>query len=121
MKALIVSEWRKIRTTRTAWFLGLATVVIAVITAVATMEGEFPADRPLVNPLLRNMPVFVGLFVLVLWLRSVTDEFRYGTITPTSLATPSRGRVVVAKAIVTGGVGMAFALIAIPARTESAA
>ena len=112
MKALMVSEWRKLRTTKTAWLLGAAMMVIAVITAFAAMSGEFAAGRPLFNPIVRDMPVFVGLFVLVLGLRSVTDEFRYGTITPTVLATPSRGRVVVAKAIVTGLVGMAFAVIA---------
>lgn len=112
MKALVISEWRKIRTTRTAWLLGLATVVIAVITAIATQAGEFPADRPLSNPLLRDMPVFVGLFILVLGLRAVTDEFRHGTITTSILATPSRARIVTAKAIVTGLIGMAFAVIA---------
>jgi ABC-2 type transport system permease protein len=112
MKALMVSEWRKLRTTKTAWLLGGAMVAIGVITAIATQAGEFPVDRPLLNPLLRDMPVFVGLFVLVLGLRSVTDEFRYGTITPTVLASPSRERVVVAKAIVTGVVGMVYAVIA---------
>jgi ABC-2 type transport system permease protein len=112
MKALMVSEWRKLRTTKTAWLLGAATLAIAVITAFAASSGEFAAERPLFNPILRDMPVFVGLFVLVLGLRSVTDEFRYGTITATVLASPDRGRVVMAKAIVSGAVGMAYAVIA---------
>ena len=112
MKALMISEWRKVRTTRTVWLLGLATIAVALVTAIATRAGEFPTDRPLYNPLVRNMPVFVGLFILVLGLRAVTDEFRYGTIMSSVLVTPSRNRIVAAKAIVSGLAGMAFAVIA---------
>ena len=112
MKALIRSEWRKLRTTRTAAGLGLAVAAVGVITGVATKAGEFAFDEPLLNPLVRNMPIFVGLFVLVLGIRSVTDDFRYGTVVPTVLATPVRGRIVAAKAIVAGLAGLVFALVA---------
>ena len=38
-------------------------------------------------------------FVLILGLRSFTDEFRFGSIVPTLLANPDRRRVLVAKLV----------------------
>jgi ABC-2 type transport system permease protein len=52
------------------------------------------------------------LFGLLLGLRSFTDEFRYGSIVPTLLASPVRRRVLGAKLVATAGGGVALSLAA---------
>jgi ABC-2 type transport system permease protein len=52
------------------------------------------------------------LFGLLLGLRSFTDEFRYGSIVPTLLASPNRRRVLGAKLVATAGGGVALTLAA---------
>jgi hypothetical protein len=52
------------------------------------------------------------LLIFVLGVRLITDEFRHGTMVPTLLTTPRRGRVVGAKAIVAGAAGLAAAGLA---------
>jgi hypothetical protein len=58
-----------------------------------------------------------GIFGLILGIIGVTGEFRHQTVTPTFLATPHRGRVVIAKLIgyaLTGiGYGIATIVLAI--------
>ena len=57
-------------------------------------------------PLLLVIPVFV----LILGIRSFTDEFRHGSVVPTFLATPERRRVLVAKFVVIAGTAAAFTI-----------
>src|SRR6185437_4539416 len=54
---------------------------------------------------------YIGGYVL--GLLSVTTEFRYQTITPTVLATPSRWRLIGAKMSAFAIVGAAFALVCV--------
>jgi ABC-2 type transport system permease protein len=58
--------------------------------------------------------------VLVLGVRAVTDEFRHGTIVSTLVVTPSRGRVVAAKAVTVAVAGALVTLTAWGAMVASA-
>jgi hypothetical protein len=53
------------------------------------------------------------LFAALLGALAVTTEFRHGTIRPTFLANPARGRVIAAKAVVAMLIGSAFGASAI--------
>lgn len=110
MRRLIAAEWFKLRTTR--MYLGLlvaATGLVVVVTGLQmalgdgsslTIEGaasviETEADLRSVL----NVSGVAALFTLILGATAVASEHRHRTIATTYLLTPSRSRVVVAKAI----------------------
>jgi ABC-2 type transport system permease protein len=114
MRDQIASEWRKLRTTRSAYGLLAGAVTLAGLAAwamVATMHfGSSVALTTL--PGFAEMMVIVPIFVVVLGIRSYTDEARHGSIVPTLLTDPNRRRVVAAKAAVLGIAAVGFALAA---------
>jgi ABC-2 type transport system permease protein len=114
MKDLIRAEFRKLMTTRSALGLLAALVGIMVLGVVVTMLTMTAEDLsgPLHELQLFQSATFVFIFVYVLGVRSFTDEFRYGTITPALLVDPSRARLVAAKAVVMGAAGFLFSLAA---------
>jgi ABC-type transport system involved in multi-copper enzyme maturation permease subunit len=115
MRRQLVAEVRKLRTTRTVWGLLAALVALTSVGVVSVMldarPGQLAAaigDAPFLS-----VPIGIAwLFVLVLGLRSFTDEFRHGSIVPTLLADPDRRRVLVAKVLATAGAAVGFALMA---------
>lgn len=115
MKDQIRSEFRKVRTTRTVWGLLLGLVVL---TGAATLGSLASRGVSALNAgLFAVLPVIgilyaVTAFVVVLAVRSYTDEFRHGSIVPTLLADPVRRRVLAAKVIVMAGCSVVFTLVA---------
>ena len=111
MKALLKSEFRKLRTTRAVYGFLTAMVAIAVVTVVDAPKTDF-AD-PLHE---QGFVLFTGLLtrvlLLVLGIRVITDEFRHGTIVPSLLATPQRFRVLAAKLVIAGLTGAVLAALA---------
>ncbi len=113
---MLRAELRKLTTTRAA--LGLLTGAVAVtgLSAITTTASSDPAS--LAEPL-HTQQVFVlasvniGLFALILGIRSFTDEFRHGTIAWTLLSVKDRWRVVLAKAATSA---IAAAVIALAAQ-----
>ena len=100
MTNLIRAELLKIRTTRTVYGLLAATLALVAVTVLSTLgQSETrELDIPLIDRDLLFIPWgLVVVFVLVLGLRSYTDEFRHASIVATLLATPDRERVLVAK------------------------
>jgi hypothetical protein len=105
MRALVLAEVHKLRTTRTPVWLWLATLALAVLTVTVTVPqpGNDNAPVSLDDPGLLAMTVgnsVAGVpLVLALLLGgvAVTQEFRYGTVTSTYLVEPRRTRVLVAK------------------------
>lgn len=102
MTNLIRAELLKIRTTRTVYGLLAVTLALVAVTVLATLgQSETrELDVPLIDRDLLFIPWgVIVVFVLVLGLRSYTDEFRHGSIVPTLLATPDRARLLVAKLV----------------------
>ena len=125
MKALILAEQLKIRSTRTQVALLLATLALVPWTAAVTipMEGAQNVPVSLDDP--RLLAVAVGnsfgaplVLMLLLGVVAFTQEFRYGTITSTYLVEPRRTRILVAKlmtlALVGGVVTTLTLMVSVP-------
>jgi ABC-2 type transport system permease protein len=114
MSALLRAELLKQRTTMTN--LGLLGIMLALIVFAGLLHSFALHTDELVS---RDgqMHVFgwggLGtLFAGLAGAMSITAEVRYGTIRPTFLITPRRGRVMAAKAAASALVGVVFGLVA---------
>ncbi len=98
MIAAFASERLKLRTTRTFYALVASAVfaTLAVSILGAVLGRWSPTDPPPGEDLVGTV-FFAFVFALVLGLLAVTTEFRHGTIAPTLLAVPDRGRLIAAK------------------------
>jgi ABC-type transport system involved in multi-copper enzyme maturation permease subunit len=115
MKNQIASEFRKLTTTRSIYAMLAALIAVIALGVVAVVTDGRPADllAPLPQQAFLNVSLTIApLFGLLLGLRSFTDEFRYGSIVPTLLASPIRRRVLGAKLVAAGGGGVALCLAA---------
>ena len=114
MKEQIVSELRKLTTTRSAFALLAGLVAVVGLGAVAvTTDGEPNLLVPLEGQAFLNVVLSITpIFALLLGIRSFTDEFRFGSIVPTLLANPRRLRVLAAKVVTTAAGGIVLALAA---------
>ena len=115
MKRQIASEIRKLTTTRSVYAMLAGLIVIVGLGVVATTTDGRPGSllAPLEHQVFLHVSLTIApLFGLLLGLRSFTDEFRYGSIVPTLLASPVRRRVLGAKLVATAGGGVALSLAA---------
>lgn len=113
MIALVKAEFLKLRTTQVwLWMLlaALAVTVLLVVAQLAPGDGLRTAGD---IPAVFTASGAAYIVVFVLGVLGVTTEFRYQTITPTLLTTPSRWAVVTAKMIAYALVGAAYALICV--------
>ena len=113
MKAQLRSEFRKLLSTRTFLWLLVGAVGLSVM-AVLSVSGQPASEtaRPFHEQQFMFLSTFVKMFVIVLGIRIVTDEFRYGTVMPTLTFSPRRGRVLAAKAIAGGAAGLVVGVLA---------
>jgi ABC-type transport system involved in multi-copper enzyme maturation permease subunit len=112
--ALVRSELLKVRTTR-GWWAYLAVLVALVGIGTAAEVGDrSEAERSGLDFQLALVDLIgiASLLAIILGITMVTTEFRHGTITPTVLATPSRERVLVGKAIAGVLVATLFVVLA---------
>jgi ABC-2 type transport system permease protein len=108
MKDLIRAEFLKIRTIRMVYGLFVAMLALVAFAVVNTQPPD--VGSPLVEQeFLFAAGSIMWLFVLIVGIRSFTDEFRHGTIVPTLLANPDRARVLLAKVIVAAAIALVFA------------
>lgn len=114
MSRAIASELLKLRTTRTFLALVLSAVLLSALLSglAAGFASWGPADAPPGEDLV-GFAFFGPLFAFVLGLLAVTTELRHGTITPTLLATPSRGRLIAAKVAAHVAAGLALGLLTV--------
>jgi ABC-type transport system involved in multi-copper enzyme maturation permease subunit len=115
MKRQIVSEFRKLRTTRSAWGLlagALALVALGVVGVLWESSNAVLAAPLVAQPMFHVALSINWVFAMILGLRSFTDEFRNGSIVPTLLADPDRRRVLVAKLVAVGAAAVLFTFAA---------
>lgn len=116
MSAALRAELFKARTTRTvvsllAAMLGLVTFVVLLHGLGLPAENFGSASEQVTNVFAWGQ-VFGALFGALLGAMSITGEIRHGTIRPTLLVTPDRGRVIAAKAAASIVIGAGFGLAA---------
>jgi len=116
VRAELRAELLKQRSTRTTTSL-LAAMLGLVLLAVLLHGLALPADK--LTSRSDQLTVLVGwgevlgaLFAGLLGAMSITGEIRHGTIRPTVLVTPRRGRVIAAKAVVGMLTGIVFGVVA---------
>jgi ABC-2 type transport system permease protein len=122
--AQLRAELFKQRTTRTN--AGLVAAMLALVLAAVLMHGlllpaENIADADDQLQIVFGWGEVLGaLFAALLGALAFTGEFRHGTIRPTLLITPDRGRVVAAKLLTGALIGAAFGLLAAGASAAAA-
>jgi ABC-2 type transport system permease protein len=111
MTGLLRSEFRKLLTTQVWFWLLLASVAIAVISVVVPIASNdnLEVSHHVYDVLGAGNAAYISVFVL--GVLGVTTEFRYQTITPTVLITPSRWALITAKLIAFAIVGLVYAVI----------
>ena len=117
MTALVRAELLKLRTVKLPLWLLLTTLLLVLLGVLATvltagLEGA-PLRRDDPELMARAVANASGgnVVVLILGILTLTQEFRFGTATPSFLVTPKRGRVLVAKLIAIALVGAVFAVV----------
>jgi ABC-2 type transport system permease protein len=109
--ATLASEWTKLRSLHTTWIIGFLAIAFSVgvagLSAVGVGVTAAGTDTSF-DPLLHiNLGLILGVIPLkVLGVTVVTSEYSSGMIRTTFIATPQRIKVLIAKVVVTGGVGV---------------
>jgi ABC-type transport system involved in multi-copper enzyme maturation permease subunit len=120
---LVRSEWTKLFTTRVWIGLLLGAVVLvggltALFTGLAGQQGNNgqqglpPVADPQFQQVALSQIANASVFVVILGIIGMTQEYRHRTATPTFLTTPRRGQVVLAKLLAYLFVGIPFAAVA---------
>jgi ABC-type transport system involved in multi-copper enzyme maturation permease subunit len=106
------SEWTKFRSLRATWLTAAVTVLLGVGVAALAASGrarEYPgaprADQAAWDPTASSLTsiIVAQLAIGVLGVLVVTAEYATGTIQPSVVAVPRRGRLLAAKAAVLAG------------------
>jgi hypothetical protein len=107
------SELVKLRSTRTnlGLLIGMIALVllIVIITGAAVKPSELSKDEH--QRALFGLGLAGGFIAALIGVMSITSEFRHGTIRPTFIVTPKRGRVLLAKVLSSTALGALFGLI----------
>ncbi len=120
MIRLVNAEILKLRTIRTTWVLLLVAVglvgLIAVLFVVHSVDALSGSGIPAFGShawarLILGLSGSGEDFALLVGILCVTSEYRHGTITPSLLAEPRRGRLVAAKLVVSLIAGFVFAFV----------
>lgn len=113
----IASEWTKTFTTRAWWvlllilvgYVGFAAAGIAFVFTLAPTGTDDLGE--MLAPLAYSMVTASGfVFPVIFGALAVTGEVRHRTLTPTFLATPRRGAVLVAKLLLGAVIGAVYGI-----------
>jgi ABC-2 type transport system permease protein len=115
MARIITSEWRKLRSTPTMWWLLAGAVLLCAAGAVGGLMVAASGNRPLsTGEGLRAALHAVGagaILAEVAGIISMAGEFRFGQADQTFLSEPRRGRVLAAKVVVFTAAGLVFGVV----------
>lgn len=113
MIRLIRAEFTKLRTTQVWFWLLLAAVAVTVLLVVGQLapHDSLHTREDVYDVFTSSGSAYVVVFVL--GVLGVTTEFRYQTITPTVLTTPSRWTLITAKLISYALIGALYALVCV--------
>lgn len=98
----VKAELLKLLTTRAIYglFLGeMGVVLLSTVSTIASAKTESLTGPIHDQVFFLLVSINVGLFSLIIGMRTVTDEFRHSTIVHAFLADPKRRRTITAKAI----------------------
>lgn len=116
MKSQLRAEFLKQRTTRTT--VGMLVAVLGLVVAAVAVHA-FGLPLHSVGSGSNQLGIFIdvgenlgALFAALIGAMAMTGEIRHGTIRPTLLSTPQRGRMVAAKAVTVSVTGIAFGALA---------
>jgi ABC-2 type transport system permease protein len=114
MRAQLSSELVKLRSTKTnlallGGMVGLV-LLIVLITGAAVSPTELARDGQ--QRALFGLGLAGGFVASLIGVMSITSEYRHGTIRPTFVFTPRRGRVITAKVLASLMLGAIFGLVA---------
>ena len=117
MIAQVRSEVRKLTTTKLWLWLLLGALAFSAFVTIITIatDGIEGSTQPRLSTTAGIHNLFSGIaaggvFALVLGAIGMTGEYRHQTVTPTFLASPRRGRVVVAKLITYFVAGLGYGI-----------
>lgn len=110
MIRLIRAEFAKLRTTQVWFWMLIAVLAICVLVVLASFLGSGNVTHESDVPGIFASSRDASIAVFVLGVLGVTTEFRYQTITPTVLVTPSRWTLITAKMIAYAIIGAGYAL-----------
>ena len=117
IRAAVRAEYRKVVSTKLWWGLLVPVVVLSIV--INLFGGAFTAAFPEAGrlPLLLGSLAYAlglaGVFAAVQGVVAAAGEHRHRTITTTYLTTRGRALVLVAKMLVSGGVGGAYAAVTV--------
>lgn len=110
MIRLVRAEFVKLRTTQVWFWLLLAALAICVLVVLGSFLSSGGVKTAADVPAVIASANQGALAVFVLGVLGVTTEYRYQTITPTVLITPSRWTLITAKLIAYAILGILYAL-----------
>jgi ABC-2 type transport system permease protein len=100
----IAAEWIKLWSLRsTWWYLGGAAAIVVLTSLLESGDGD-PTTPNAVAPVLGAVSYFVQYVLAVFGIVAITGEIATRSITVTMACTPRRTWIMVAKALVVGGV-----------------
>lgn len=116
MTDLIRSELFKLRTLRMNFVLVIlgfvfVVVIVGLVGIFAEIDGFQSPDSAEVAEIVGVTAILPGLLMSVIGVLAISSEFGHGTIRPTLVATPSRSKVFLAKALVLAVLAFIWAFV----------
>ncbi|MFW0788719.1 ABC transporter permease [Gordonia sp. CPCC 205333] len=111
--ATVNSEYIKLTSTRSPYWCVAIVVVLSI--GISTLIGAVLASTPDtglgISDYLLGLNQFGVVVLMIMAVLGATSEYRFGTIRATFIATPRRARVLIAKAVVFGGLAVVLSAV----------